>query len=75
MTILSLIGLIILVMGAFLIGFGLKGTRTLTNKIVEGVTGHYTRRTMWFLIGGGFLILVGLIFLFIGWQAPLPTHP
>lgn len=75
MTIISVIGLVILVIGVFLIGFGLRGTQTLTNKIVEGVTGHYTRRTMWFLIGGGLLILIGLIALFMGWQTPIATHP
>ncbi len=73
MTILSLIGLIILVVGVFLIGFGFRGTQTLTNKVVEGVTGHYTKRTMWFLIGGGLLILIGLLLLFMNWQVPV-TH-
>ena len=71
MTIISLTGLILLVLGVFLIGFGIKKTQTLTNKIVEGVTGHYSRRTLWVLIGGGILILAGIIFLFMEWPAPL----
>ena len=75
MTILSLIGVIILLIGVFLIAFGLRGTQTLTNKVVEGVTGHYTKRTTWFLIGGGVLILIGLICLFMGWDAPPGTPP
>jgi hypothetical protein len=75
MTIVSIIGLVILVIGVFLIGFGLRGTQTLTNKVVEGITGHYTRRTMWLLIGGGLLILIGLIFLFMGWHVPLVSQP
>jgi hypothetical protein len=73
MSLISLIGLISLTFGIFLIGFGLQKTKTLTNKIVEGVTGHYSRRTMWALIGGGILILLGIILLFMGGHSPVVT--
>lgn len=75
MTILSVIGLVILVIGVFLIGSGIQKTQTLTNKVVEGVTGRYTKRTMWTLIGGGLLILLGAILIYSGWQPPLNPHP
>lgn len=75
MAILSLIGLVILVIGVFLIGLGIQKTRTLTNKVVEKVTGHYTQRTMWILIGGGLLTLIGAILIYVGWQPPMNPHP
>jgi hypothetical protein len=65
MTIVSVIGLIILVIGLFLVAFGLKGSQTWTNKVVEGVTGHYTKHTRWLLIGGSILVLIGGILLLV----------
>lgn len=72
MTVLSILGLLILVIGAFVIGSGAQKTQTLTNKVVEGVTGRYTQRTIWMLIGGALLILIGAILIYAGWQPP--TH-
>jgi hypothetical protein len=75
MTVLSMIGLLILIIGAFLIGFGFQKTQTLTNKVIEGVTGHYTQRTIWILVGGGLLILIGAILIYAGWKPPINLHP
>ncbi len=75
MTILSLIGVILLVIGVFLIGYGGRKTQTLTNKVVEGVTGHYTQRTRWFLLGGVIVILIGVVLIYTGWQPPAAMHP
>lgn len=60
----SLIGLLILLVGAFLVGFGVKASQTFTDKVVGGLTGRYTRSTMWYLILGILLILVGGALLF-----------
>lgn len=75
MSALSIIGLIILVLGVFLIGVGLQKTQTLTNKVVEGITGRYTQKTIWTLIGGVCLVLIGGILMYIGWIPPLNPHP
>jgi hypothetical protein len=72
MSILSIIGLVILLVGVFLIGFGLKATQSISNKVVEGLTGSYTNRTRWYLIGGVLLMLVGVILLFF---IRTPSHP
>ncbi|WP_068469601.1 DUF3185 family protein [Candidatus Protochlamydia phocaeensis] len=71
MSIFSLIGLLILIVGVFLIGFGVRATQTVTNKVVQGFTGRYTRNTMWYLIGGALLIIVGGILIYSGWHAPI----
>lgn len=73
MTALSVIGLLLLIIGVFLIGFGVQKTQTLTNKVVETVTGHYTKRTIWMLIGSALLILLGAILMYAGWNSS--SHP
>jgi hypothetical protein len=75
MSVLSILGLVILVIGVFLIGAGLQKTQTLTNKVVEGITGRYTSKTLWTLIGGALLILVGGILMYVGWVPPANPHP
>jgi uncharacterized membrane protein YidH (DUF202 family) len=75
MSVLSVIGLVILVVGVFLIGAGLQKTQTLTNKVVEGITGRYTQKTIWILIGGALLILIGGILMYTGWVPPVNPHP
>lgn len=66
MSIFSVIGILVLLAGVFLVGFGMRSTQTLTDKVVQGVTGRYTQKTLWFLIGGGTLILMGGLILIVG---------
>lgn len=63
----AVIGWLLLLVGIFLIGFGTRAAQTVTNKLVQGVTGHFTRNTMWTLIGGGLLVLIGAALLYYGW--------
>jgi hypothetical protein len=67
---LSIVAVIILLAGAFLIGFGIRASQTFSDKVVSGVTGHYTRSTLWSIIGGAILILLGGILLFVWGQTP-----
>lgn len=76
MTASSLFGLLVLLAGVFLIGFGVRASQTMTNQVVEGLTGRFTRRTMWYLIGGGLLVLLGGFLLYSGSHPTvLPHHP
>lgn len=52
-------GLTILVAGIILLVFGINATHSLNEKVVEAVKGTYTDETMWYIIGGVVLILVG----------------
>ena len=54
-----LFGLVILVVGIVLLGFGLNATMSVTEKVVEGVSGQYTQHTMWYIIGGIAMIVGG----------------
>jgi hypothetical protein len=54
-----IIGLAVLAVGVILLAFGLNGTDAPVDQISETLTGRYTDRTMWYLIGGGIAIVVG----------------
>lgn len=56
-----IIGLVLLVVGVALLYFGLQATDSIGEDLHEAVTGRFTDRTMWYLIGGGALGLLGLL--------------
>ncbi|MFB9068449.1 DUF3185 family protein [Pseudofulvimonas gallinarii] len=62
----TFIGIALLVGGAIALYFGLTATDSLSERVVEGVTGRYTDGTMWYLIGGGVAAVGGLALLFMG---------
>jgi len=46
------LGLVLLVVGIALLAFGLNATNSVVDTVKEGVTGKYTDKTMWYIIGG-----------------------
>ena len=54
------IGALCFVVGLILVGFGLNATNSVVDSVSEGVTGRYTDKTMWYLVGGGALLVVGV---------------
>lgn len=61
-----LLGLVLLAVGIVLLGFGINASQAVTEKVVEGVTGHYTDHTMWYIIGGIAMIVGGGVLALIG---------
>ena len=55
------LGIVLLVVGLALLVFGLNSTDTLANDVSEGLTGRFTDKTMWYLIGGGALAVGGAV--------------
>jgi drug/metabolite transporter (DMT)-like permease len=55
-----ILGIVLLVAGLVVLGFGLNATDSFADSVKEGVTGRYTDKTMWYLIGGGALAVGGL---------------
>lgn len=62
----KILGIVILVIGIVVLGFGINSSQAVTEKVVENVTGRYTENTMWYIlggialmVGGGALILIG----------------
>lgn len=60
------LGLVLLIIGAVLLYFGLQSTDSFGEKIVEGVTGRYSDGTMGYLIGGAVSGVLGLALLVFG---------
>jgi hypothetical protein len=56
-----IIGIVLLVIGVVLLIFGFQATDTIGEDLHETFTGRYTDKTMWYLIGGGALGLLGLL--------------
>ena len=61
-----IIGVVLLVVGAILLYFGLNATNAPTEEIRNTVTGNYSDQTMLYLIGGGAAAVAGLAILLIG---------
>ncbi len=53
------LGIVVFVVGVVLLCFGINSTEKVGEKIVDSVKGRYTDTTMWYLIGGIALIIVG----------------
>jgi len=52
MTSQKLIGVVLFVVGLVLLYFGWQSSETFGEQLKEGVTGRFTDKTMWYLIGG-----------------------
>ena len=59
----KLIGIILLVLGGVLIFFGLNATEAPMEEISEAITGRYSDKTMYYLIGGSISAVLGLVLL------------
>ena len=65
-----IIGLVLLVLGLVLFVFGLNATHSVADSVKEGFTGKYTDSTMWYLMGGIALVIVGGAVAFFGGGRP-----
>ncbi|MFN0241971.1 MAG: DUF3185 family protein [Planctomycetota bacterium] len=54
-----ILGLVILAIGLLLLAFGFNSSESVADSVSEGVTGRFTDKTMWYLIGGGALAVLG----------------
>ncbi len=57
----KLLGLVLLVVGLMLLFFGWNASQSLGEEVTETFTGRFTDETMWYLIGGAVLSIVGLV--------------
>jgi hypothetical protein len=64
-----IIGIVLLVVGILLLGFGLNATESFTDAVNESVTGRYTDETMLYLIGGAVATISGLFLALRGSKA------
>src|SRR5580658_6322823 len=52
-------GIVILIVGLVVLGFGINSSQAVGEKVVEGLSGRFTSNTMWYIIGGIALIVGG----------------
>ena len=61
-----ILGLVLLVGGGVLLYFGLHATDSVAERVKEGVTGNYTDKTTWYIVGGAAAALAGVALSFFG---------
>lgn len=67
-----ILGLVILIVGLVILGFGLSSSQALTEKVVESVSGRYSSTTMWYIVGGIAMVIGGgALAIFAGKKRPL----
>jgi hypothetical protein len=54
-----ILGFVLLVVGVILLIFGLNASDSPADTVSEGLTGRFTDRTMWYLVGGAALAVLG----------------
>ena len=60
------LGLILLAGGGVLLYFGLTATGSIAESVKEGVTGKYSDKTTWYIVGGAAAALAGAGLTFFG---------
>jgi ABC-type dipeptide/oligopeptide/nickel transport system permease subunit len=53
------LGLVLLAVGLVILGFGINASMSLTDQVVEGVSGRYSNTTMWYILGGLAMVVAG----------------
>jgi len=59
----KVIAVVLLVVGGALVFFGLNATEAPMEELSEAVTGRYSDKTMYYLIGGAVSAVLGLVLL------------
>lgn len=54
------VGAVLLVIGIVLLIYGFSASESFASEVSEAVTGNPTDRSIWFLVGGAILAIVGL---------------
>ncbi len=59
MNLRRILGVAIFVVGVFLLVFGIHATGAIGERAVKEIKGRYTDTTMWYIIGGSVLVVIG----------------
>jgi hypothetical protein len=55
-----IVGIVLMVVGVILLVIGLNASDSVADRMSSFFTGHYTDKTVWYLVGGGALAVGGL---------------
>lgn len=61
----KLVGIVLLVVGIFLVVFGWQSSQGIDDQISEAVTGRFTDTTVWYFILGAAGVVAGLFLTFL----------
>lgn len=61
-----ILGVVLLVVGLVLLYFGLNATDSVGESVSESVTGKYSDKTTWYIVGGAAAAVAGLVLGFFG---------
>jgi hypothetical protein len=59
-------GIVLLVVGVILLIVGMNASESVADQVSETFTGRFTKGTMWYILGGIALALVGLFMTLMG---------
>ncbi len=59
-------GIVLLAVGAILLIIGINASDSVADQMSSFFTGHYTDKTVWCMVGGGTLAVVGLALVLFG---------
>lgn len=66
-----LLGIALLAVGVILLVFGLNATESVGESVKEGLTGRYTDKTTWFIVGGAAAAIIGGLMTLFGGKSSL----
>ena len=61
-----ILGLLLLVAGVAILLFGLNASNSVVDQVKEGVTGKFTDKTTWYIVGGLAAAVLGGVLLVAG---------
>lgn len=61
-----ILGLLLLVAGVVLFLFGLNATESVGEEVREGLTGRFSDKTTWYIVGGAAMAVVGFMLSAVG---------
>jgi len=61
-----IVGIVLLVVGVIFFVLGIGATDSVGESISEGLTGNYTDKTTWYIVGGAVAAVVGAGIAFFG---------
>jgi hypothetical protein len=64
-----ILGIVALVIGAALLAIGYNASQAPVDQVSNVLTGRYTDHTMWYILGGGGLLVAGLLVALVGRRA------
>ncbi|AFG37961.1 DUF3185 family protein [Spirochaeta africana] len=56
----KIIGVVLLAVGVVLLYFGYQASQSVSERVVEGLTGRFSDQTMYYFIGGAAAAVAGL---------------